>query len=241
MAILEVQNIEKSFDRTPVLKDISFSLEKGQALAIIGSSGSGKTTLLRCLNFLERPDKGKIIVQGETLFDAQDASSIKEKDIRMKRLHFGMVFQAFHLFPQYTALQNVMLARQLLEKGKPGFKENKKKIYEEIETEAKELLDKMGLSDRMEHYPHQLSGGQQQRVSIGRALMNAPAVVLADEPTGNLDSKNSQEIVELLKYSNQKFNQTLIVITHDENIALQADRIIAIEDGKITRDEVIRA
>ena len=121
MAILEVQNIEKSFDRTPVLKDISFSLEKGQALAIIGSSGSGKTTLLRCLNFLERPDKGKIIVQGETLFDAQDASSIKEKDIRMKRLHFGMVFQAFHLFPQYTALQNVMLARQLLEKGKPGF------------------------------------------------------------------------------------------------------------------------
>ena len=124
MAILEVQNIEKSFDRTPVLKDISFSLEKGQALAIIGSSGSGKTTLLRCLNFLERPDKGKIIVQGETLFDAQDASSIKEKDIRMKRLHFGMGFQAFHLFPQYTALQNVMLARQLLEKGKPGFKEN---------------------------------------------------------------------------------------------------------------------
>ncbi len=128
MAILEVQNIEKSFDRTPVLKDISFSLEQGQALAIIGSSGSGKTTLLRCLNFLEKPDKGKIVVQGETLFDAEDATSVKEKDIRMKRLHFGMVFQAFHLFPQYTALQNVMLARQLLEKGKPGFKENKKKI-----------------------------------------------------------------------------------------------------------------
>ena len=120
MAILEVQNIEKSFDRTPVLKDISFSLEQGQALAIIGSSGSGKTTLLRCLNFLEKPDKGKIVVQGETLFDAEDATSVKEKDIRMKRLHFGMVFQAFHLFPQYTALQNVMLARQLLEKGKPG-------------------------------------------------------------------------------------------------------------------------
>ena len=128
MAILEVQNIEKSFDRTPVLKDISFSLEQGQALAIIGSSGSGKTTLLRCLNFLEKPDKGRIVVQGETLFDAEDATSVKEKDIRMKRLHFGMVFQAFHLFPQYTALQNVMLARQLLEKGKPGFKENKKKI-----------------------------------------------------------------------------------------------------------------
>lgn len=137
MAILEVQNIEKSFDRTPVLKDISFSLEQGQALAIIGSSGSGKTTLLRCLNFLEKPDKGKIVVQGETLFDAEDATFVKEKDIRMKRLHFGMVFQAFHLFPQYTALQNVMLARQLLEKGKPGFKENKRKSTKKLRQKLK--------------------------------------------------------------------------------------------------------
>ena len=193
MAILEVQNIEKSFDRTPVLKDISFSLEQGQALAIIGSSGSGKTTLLRCLNFLEKPDKGKIVVQGETLFDAEDATSVKEKDIRMKRLHFGMVFQAFHLFPQYTALQNVMLARQLLEKGKPGFKENKKKIYEEIEAEAKELLDKMGLSDRMQHYPHQLSGGQQQRVAIARALALKPDILCFDEPTSALDPELTGE------------------------------------------------
>ena len=198
MAILEVQNIEKSFDRTPVLKDISFSLEQGQALAIIGSSGSGKTTLLRCLNFLEKPDKGKIVVQGETLFDAEDATSVKEKDIRMKRLHFGMVFQAFHLFPQYTALQNVMLARQLLEKGKPGFKENKKKIYEEIEAEAKELLDKMGLSDRMQHYPHQLSGGQQQRVAIARALALKPDILCFDEPTSALDPELTGEVLKVL-------------------------------------------
>ena len=229
MAILEVQNIEKSFDRTPVLKDISFSLEKGQALAIIGSSGSGKTTLLRCLNFLERPDKGKIIVQGETLFDAQDASSIKEKDIRMKRLHFGMVFQAFHLFPQYTALQNVMLARQLLEKGKPGFKENKKKIYEEIETEAKELLDKMGLSDRMEHYPHQLSGGQQQRVAIARALALKPEVIIFDEATSNLDPLTERRICNNLK----QLHITQIVVTHRLNAIQDADTIYVVEKGKI--------
>ena len=233
MAILEVQNIEKSFDRTPVLKDISFSLEKGQALAIIGSSGSGKTTLLRCLNFLERPDKGKIIVQGETLFDAQDASSIKEKDIRMKRLHFGMVFQAFHLFPQYTALQNVMLARQLLEKGKPGFKENKKKIYEEIETEAKELLDKMGLSDRMEHYPHQLSGGQCQRVAIARALAKNPKLLLCDEPTGALDYQTGKAILKLLQDTCRQKGMTVVVITHNMAIAPMADQVIRFKNGQV--------
>ena len=233
MAILEVQNIEKSFDRTPVLKDISFSLEKGQALAIIGSSGSGKTTLLRCLNFLERPDKGKIIVQGETLFDAQDASSIKEKDIRMKRLHFGMVFQAFHLFPQYTALQNVMLARQLLEKGKTGFKENKKKIYEEIETEAKELLDKMGLSDRMEHYPHQLSGGQQQRVAIARALALKPDILCFDEPTSALDPELTGEVLKVIR-SLADQNMTMVIVTHEMAFARDvADQVIFMDSGVI--------
>lgn len=240
MAFLDVRHIEKHFGATRVLEDISFSLEKGQVLAIIGSSGSGKTTLLRCLNFLETPDRGAILVGGETLFDAADARFHKEKEIRRKRLHFGLVFQSFHLFPQYTALQNVMLARELLAKEQPDYRENRRAIHQAIEKQARELLIQMGLEDRMKSYPHQLSGGQQQRVSIGRALMNAPMVVLADEPTGNLDSKNSQEIVELLKLSNRKYNQTLIVITHDENIALQADRVIAIEDGKITRDEVIR-
>ena len=233
MAILEVQNIEKSFDRTPVLKDISFSLEKGQALAIIGSSGSGKTTLLRCLNFLERPDKGKIIVQGETLFDAQDASSIKEKDIRMKRLHFGMVFQAFHLFPQYTALQNVMLARQLLEKGELGFKENKKKIYEEIETEAKELLDKMGLSDRMEHYPHKLSGGQQQRVAIARALALKPDILCFDEPTSALDPELTGEVLKVIR-SLADQNMTMVIVTHEMAFARDvADQVIFMDSGVI--------
>ena len=233
MAILEVQNIEKSFDRTPVLKDISFSLEQGQALAIIGSSGSGKTTLLRCLNFLEKPDKGKIVVQGETLFDAEDATSVKEKDIRMKRLHFGMVFQAFHLFPQYTALQNVMLARQLLEKGKPGFKENKKKIHEEIEAEAKELLDKMGLSDRMQHYPHQLSGGQQQRVAIARALALKPDILCFDEPTSALDPELTGEVLKVIR-SLADQNMTMVIVTHEMAFARDvADQVIFMDSGVI--------
>ena len=240
MALLEASGIGKNFEETHVLKDISLTLEKGEALAIIGSSGSGKTTLLRCLNFLERPDTGVIKVNGETMWDAADPATQKESEIRKKRLHFGLVFQNFNLFPQYTALQNVMLAGELLAKERPDYKVNKKAIHAELEQQAKELLGQMGLSERANHYPHQLSGGQQQRVSIGRALMNAPAVVLADEPTGNLDSKSSREIVELLKVSNEKYGQTLIVITHDESIALQADRILSIEDGKITRDEVIR-
>ena len=233
MAILEVQNIEKSFDRTPVLKDISFSLEKGQALAIIGSSGSGKTTLLRCLNFLERPDKGKIIVQGETLFDAQDASSIKEKDIRMKRLHFGMVFQAFHLFPQYTALENVMLANQLLEKEKPGFKERKKEIYAQIEEHAKELLDKMGLSDRADHYPHQLSGGQQQRVAIARALALKPDILCFDEPTSALDPELTGEVLKVIR-SLADQNMTMVIVTHEMAFARDvADQVIFMDSGVI--------
>ena len=235
MAILDVQHIEKHFGDTPVLKDISFSLEEGQALSIIGSSGSGKTTLLRCLNFLETPDKGVISVRGEKLFDAADHASRSESDIRKKRLHFGLVFQSFNLFPQYTALQNVTLARELMAKS-----EKTGESHEGIVAEGRRLLEDIGLGQRMDNYPHQLSGGQQQRVSIGRALMNAPAVVLADEPTGNLDSKNSQEIVELLKLSNRKYGQTLVIITHDENIALQAHRIIAIEDGRITRDQRVR-
>lgn len=235
MAILDVQHIEKHFGDTPVLKDISFSLEEGQALSIIGSSGSGKTTLLRCLNFLETPDRGVISVRGEKLFDAAEHASRSESDIRKKRLHFGLVFQSFNLFPQYTALQNVTLARELMAKS-----EKTGESHDAIVAEGKRLLEDIGLGQRMDNYPHQLSGGQQQRVSIGRALMNAPAVVLADEPTGNLDSKNSQEIVELLKLSNRKYGQTLVIITHDENIALQAHRIIAIEDGRITRDQRIR-
>ena len=175
MAILEVQHVSKSFGHTEVLKDISFSLEKGKVLSLIGSSGSGKTALLRCLNFLERPDGGVIRVNGETLFDAGDRATMQESEIRRKRLHFGLVFQSFNLFPQYTALQNVMLAKELLEKEKPDYKAGKKEIHAQIEAEARTLLDQMGLSDRVDNYPHQLSGGQCQRVAIARALALKPA------------------------------------------------------------------
>lgn len=225
--MLEVKNIHKKFGTNEVLKGVDFKVEKGSVIAVLGNSGSGKTTLLRCISFLEQADKGEIT------FDDfhKDITAVTRKEIRQLRMKMGFVFQGYNLFRNKTALDNVLEGLTIARKNSP--KEAKKK--------AMEMLEKVGMADRANFYPDQLSGGQQQRVSIGRALMNAPAVVLADEPTGNLDSKNSQEIVELLKYSNQKFNQTLIVITHDENIALQADRIIAIEDGKITRDEVIRA
>lgn len=233
MEILEVQNIEKSFEHTKVLKDISFSLEQGQALAIIGSSGSGKTTLLRCLNFLEKPDSGKIIVHGETLFDATSEETQREKDIRMKRLHFGMVFQAFHLFPQYTALQNVMLAGQLLAKEKPGFKENKKEIFSEIKEQAKELLDKMGLSDRISHYPHQLSGGQQQRVAIARALALKPDILCFDEPTSALDPELTGEVLKVIR-SLAEQKTTMVIVTHEMAFARDvADQVIFMDDGII--------
>lgn len=233
MAILEVHNIEKSFGSTKVLKNIDFSLEQGQALAIIGSSGSGKTTLLRCLNFLERPDKGKIVVQGETLFDAEDPTTMREKDVRMKRLHFGMVFQSFNLFPQYTALENIMLANQLLEKEKPGFKENKKEIYAQIEEHAKELLDKMGLSDRADHYPHQLSGGQQQRVAIARALALHPDILCFDEPTSALDPELTGEVLKVIR-SLADQNTTMVIVTHEMAFARDvADQVIFMDEGII--------
>lgn len=225
--MLEVKNIHKKFGTNEVLKGVDFKVEKGSVIAVLGNSGSGKTTLLRCISFLEQADKGEIT------FDDfhKDITAVTRKEIRQLRMKMGFVFQGYNLFRNKTALDNVLEGLTIARKNSP----------EEAKKKAMEMLEKVGMADRANFYPDQLSGGQQQRVSIGRALMNAPAVVLADEPTGNLDSKNSQEIVELLKYSNQKFNQTLIVITHDENIALQADRIIAIEDGKITRDEVIRA
>lgn len=233
MAILEVQNIEKNFGSTKVLKDISFSLEQGQALAIIGSSGSGKTTLLRCLNFLEKPDKGKIIVRGETLFDASTAQIERERDIRKKRLHFGMVFQSFHLFPQYTALKNVMLAGELLAKENPDFKEHKKEILDELEENAKQLLDKMGLSDRISHYPHQLSGGQQQRVAIARALALKPDILCFDEPTSALDPELTGEVLKVIR-SLAEQETTMVIVTHEMAFARDvADQVIFMDDGII--------
>ena len=233
MAILEVEHMQKSFDRTEVLKDISFSLEKGQVVSIIGSSGSGKTTLLRCLNFLERPDGGVIRVGGEPLFDAEDPTTLQESQIRRKRLHFGLVFQSFNLFPQYTAKENVMLAKRLLAKEQPDFKAKKKEIYGEIEKQAEELLRQMGLSDRMNNYPHQLSGGQCQRVAIARALALQPDILCFDEPTSALDPELTGEVLRVIReLANQ--NTTMIIVTHEMAFARDvANHVIFMDDGKI--------
>ena len=233
MAVLEVKNIGKHFGSTKVLDDVSFDLEEGNALAIIGSSGSGKTTLLRCLNFLEMPDHGSITVRGETLFDADAPMKGQEKDLRTKRLHFGMVFQAFHLFPQYTALENVMLAEKLLAKERPDFKQNRKQIFEEIEAHGKALLDQMGLAERMEHYPHQLSGGQQQRVAIARALALQPDILCFDEPTSALDPELTGEVLKVIR-GLAKQRTTMIIVTHEMAFARDvADRIIFMDEGVI--------
>lgn len=233
MAILEVKNIEKHFGSTKVLEDVSFSLEEGNALAIIGSSGSGKTTLLRCLNFLETPDKGSISVKGETLFDASQSVSEQEKDLRRKRLHFGLVFQSFHLFPQYTALENVTLAEQLLAQERPDFKQHKKEILAEIEEHGRMLLAQMGLSERIGHYPHQLSGGQQQRVAIARALALKPDILCFDEPTSALDPELTGEVLKVIRsLADQK--TTMIIVTHEMAFARDvADRIIFMDEGVI--------
>lgn len=220
MSLLEVKNIYKSFGKTEVLKGVSFELEKGEVLSIIGSSGGGKTTLLRCINFLEFADKGQIIVGGKTLYDG---SEIDEKQIRENRLHFGLVFQSFNLFPQYTALQNVTLAPTLLKKG----------THEEIETRAKELLDMVGLSEKMNNYPCELSGGQQQRVAIARALALDPEILCFDEPTSALDPELTGEVLRAIKELKEQ-GRTMIVVTHEMNFAKNvSDKIIFMADGVI--------
>ena len=233
MPVLQVKNIEKHFGSTRVLEDISFDLEQGQALAIIGSSGSGKTTLLRCLNFLETPDRGQIVVNGETLFDAADPATQREAEVRRKRLHFGLVFQSFNLFPQYTALQNVMLAKQLLAQEQPDYKARKKEINAAIEAEGRELLRRMGLADRANHYPHQLSGGQQQRVAIARALALHPDILCFDEPTSALDPELTGEVLKVIR-SLAEQKTTMIIVTHEMAFARDvADQIIFMDGGVI--------
>lgn len=233
MAILEIENIQKKFGKTEVLKGIDFSLEKGEVVSIIGSSGSGKTTLLRCLNFLERPDSGIIRVNGETLFDASDRKTQLESEIRKKRLHFGLVFQGFNLFPQYTALENVMLAKELLAKEQPDYKARKKEIQEEIKQEAIHYLEQMGLSDRMNNYPHQLSGGQQQRVAIARALALHPDILCFDEPTSALDPELTGEVLKVMKELAQQ-NTTMIIVTHEMSFAKEvSSQVIFMDDGHI--------
>ena len=226
MEILKVEHLSKIYgqgeNEVRALDDVSFSVEKGQFVAIIGPSGSGKSTLLHILGGVDRPTSGKVWLEGQDVF-AQN----EEQLAIFRRRQVGLIYQFYNLIPVLDVTENITL---------PVLLDGRKVNAERLEK----LLETLNLTERAHHLPNQLSGGQQQRVSIGRALMNAPAVVLADEPTGNLDSKNSQEIVELLKKSNREYGQTLIVITHDESIALQADRILAIEDGHIIRDEVIR-
>ena len=244
MSVLEVKNLEKHFDKTKVLNDISFTLEQGQALSIIGSSGSGKTTLLRCLNFLETPNAGSISVNGEVLFDAADPATRREADVRKKRLHFGLVFQSFNLFPQYTALQNVTLAPELLAKERPDYKSKKKEINAEIEAEGREYLAAMGLTDRAGHYPHQLSGGQQQRVAIARALAMHPDILCFDEPTSALDPELTGEVLRVIRELAER-RTTMIIVTHEMGFARDvSDRVIFMDEGFIVEQggpEVISA
>ena len=236
MPILEVQHLYKNFGSTKVLKDINFTLERGKAMAIIGSSGSGKTTLLRCLNFLERPDPGVIKVGGEVMWDAADPATQKESEIRKKRLHFGLVFQNFNLFPQYTALQNVMLAGELLAKERPDYQANKKQIHVELEAQARELLAQMGLSERAGHYPHQLSGGQQQRVAIARALALHPDILCFDEPTSALDPELTGEVLRVLRDLADR-KTTMIIVTHEMHFARDvADRILFMDGGVVVEE-----
>ena len=233
MAILEVNNLEKHFGSTRVLEDISFDLEKGKALAIIGSSGSGKTTLLRCLNFLETPDQGTISVGGNVIFDAANRRSQTDAEIRKKRLHFGMVFQSFNLFPQYTALKNVTLAKELLARERPDFKANKKAILEEIQQEGLELLTNMGLEQRASHYPSQLSGGQQQRVAIARALALKPDILCFDEPTSALDPELTGEVLRVIRGLVEQ-KTTMIIVTHEMAFARDvADEVMFMDGGLI--------
>lgn len=233
MSILEVQNIEKNFGALRVLQGINFSLEKGESIAIIGSSGSGKTTLLRCLNFLERPNKGRMTVNGEVIFDAEDPATQRESEVRKKRLHFGLVFQNFNLFPQYNVLKNVTLAAELLAKERSDFAANRKKILDEIYQRGRLLLEQVGLSEKLSYYPHQLSGGQQQRVAIARALALEPDILCFDEPTSALDPELTGEVLKVIRSLAER-NTTMVIVTHEMDFARDvADRVIFMDGGVI--------
>ena len=235
-SILRVEGLKKHFEATEVLNGIDFSLGKGEVLSIIGSSGSGKTTLLRCLNFLETPDEGKIIVNGETLFDAADPATQRDADIRKKRLRFGLVFQNFNLFPQYTALQNVMLASELLAKAAPDYKANRASIHDNIRKNAMALLEQVGLSDKADNHPHQLSGGQQQRVAIARALALKPDILCFDEPTSALDPEISGEVLRAIRKLAER-KMTMVIVTHEMGFAREvSSRVMFMDGGHIAEE-----
>ncbi|MEA5151648.1 MAG: amino acid ABC transporter ATP-binding protein [Oscillospiraceae bacterium] len=232
MALLEVRALCKSFDALSVLKGISFSVEKGETLSIIGPSGGGKTTLLRCLNFLEIPSGGQILVNGDTLFDSADERTLSEGEIRRNRLHFGLVFQNFNLFPQYTALKNVSLAPRLQAKER-GDAAAPRETNEQIDARCRELLRRVGLGDKLDFYPHQLSGGQQQRVAIARALALTPEVLFFDEPTSALDPELTGEVLSVIRQLAQE-KMTMVVVTHEMSFAAAvSDRVLFIDGGLI--------
>lgn len=236
MAILEVEDLWKSFGDTEVLKGINFSMEKGEIIAILGSSGSGKTTLLRCINFLETATKGKVFVDGECIFDSEETGKVSSAEIRRRQLNFGLVFQSFNLFPQYTVLDNVTLAPRLLAKERADFRKNKAAIFAEIDKNARELLDRVGLSEKLDNYPCELSGGQQQRVSIARALALEPKVLFFDEPTSALDPELTNEILRVIQDLAKK-HITMIIVTHEIEFAKNvADRIIFMNEGIVLED-----
>ena len=236
MPILEVKNIKKSFGKTEVLKGVSFSMEQGDVIAIIGSSGSGKTTLLRCINFLETATNGQIYVDGECIFDADKNEKLTQKELRRRQLNFGMVFQQFNLFPQYSAIDNVTLAPLLMAKSRPDYAANKKKIHSEIVSEAKSLLERVGLGEKLDNYPCELSGGQQQRVSIARALALNPKVLFFDEPTSALDPELTGEILKVIKDLAAK-HVTMVIITHEIEFAKNvADRVIFMDGGVVLEE-----
>ena len=234
--MLQIRNLRKSFGDLQVLKSIDLDVNKGDVVAILGPSGSGKTTMLRCLNFLETPDTGVIRVDGKTLWDAADPATHRESEVRKKRLHFGLVFQNFNLFPQYTALQNITLAGELLAKEKTEYKANRKAIHAELEEKARALLAQMVLSERENHYPHQLSGGQQQRVAIARALALEPDILCFDEPTSALDPELTGEVLRVLRdLADQK--TTMIIVTHEMSFARDvADRILFMDGGVVVEE-----
>ncbi len=233
MSILEVKNIHKRFGKTEVLKGVDFTMERGEVLVILGSSGSGKTTLLRCINFLETADTGQIVVDGRCIFDAQDKTKTTRAQIRERQLNFGLVFQSFNLFPQYNALQNVMLAPKMLAKERADFKENKSEIYNEIESKAIALLEDVGLGDKMSNYPCELSGGQQQRVSIARAMAQDPKILFFDEPTSALDPELTGEVLKIIR-SLAAEHKTMVIVTHEIEFAKNvADKIVFMDGGVI--------
>ena len=237
MALLEVTNLHKNFDQLQVLKGISFSLEKGQTLSVIGPSGGGKTTLLRCLNFLEMPTQGKIVINGQdgphVLFDSDAGQELSPAQIRRNRLHFGLVFQNFNLFPQYTALQNVSLAPRLQAKALPEYRRDRRGVEQTIQNKSVELLRRVGLGDKLDFYPHQLSGGQQQRVAIARALALTPDVLFFDEPTSALDPELTGEVLNVIRQLAQE-DMTMVIVTHEMSFAAAvSDTVLFIDGGVI--------